>query len=660
MTDSYKYFTTPIYYANGTPHAGHVYATIMASTLKAHYEQRGAKVKFLTGLDEHGEAVQDKAKELGKTPQEQVDEMAVLWKKEFERFEINNDIFMRTTDKAHIKNVQDILNYCHKKGDIYFGEHEGYYCVKCEGFITSSERDENNNCLIHKRPAELRKEKNYFFRTSKYRDQLKELIAKGHITQQERYINELIGMLENLDSDLSISRPKSRLAWGVELPFDTDHVAYVWFDALPNYVTGIGGIEEARTSYYWKNVQHIIGKDILKFHGIFWPAMCLSLDIPLPKLLVTGWILQDSHKMSKSLGNGINVEQILHYGRDTFVNYFFRATNPGEDIEFSWKSYFERYNSDLANGIGNLLARTLTMVEKYFANKIPNFSHNLLIEEQNEIINACNNASKNVAKAFDEFRIADALNEIWNLIALTDKHIAQQKPWELAKNNDPENMLRLGNVIATSVAVLRVTGYLSYSFFPNKMNDLLKSIGEDISNISNSFSKSQEFFAIKSGFNLVEIPKLYARIEIAAELVKVNLGLEQNKEKSESKKVTKVENKKEILQENSNIISIQDFMKVQMHVGTVLSAENVEGSDKLLRLVVSLGTLGERQIFSGIREWVKPEEIANRKVIIVSNLAPRKMKFGMSEGMMLATDTADGKVSPIYLPENLKEGALLT
>jgi methionyl-tRNA synthetase len=669
MASNYRFFTTPIYYANGNPHAGHVYATILTSILKTHYVQRGMNVKFLTGLDEHGEAVQDKAKELGIEPQKLVDEMSVLWKNEFKRFGINNDIFIRTTDKDHIKNVSDILNYCYKKGDIYFGEHEGYYCVKCEGFLSNNERDENNYCLVHKRPTELRKEKNYFFRTSKYRNQLKEFISQGKITQQGHYINELLAMLNCLEGDLSISRPKTRLSWGVELPFDTDHVAYVWFDALPNYITGIGGLDAARTSEYWKNVHHILGKDILKFHGIFWPAMCLSLDLPLPKLLVTGWLLKDSHKMSKSLGNVVSVDQILHYGRDMFVNYVYRVTNPGDDIDISWKYYFERYNSDLANGVGNLLSRTLTMIEKYFSKTIPKFNREYLLDEQKEIEIASKNIIMNVTKSFDEFRLADAMSEIWSIVSLADKHIASQKPWDLAKHDDAKSLAQLGNILATSVAVLRFVGYLSYSFFPLKMIDLLKSIGEETVDLSSSFVKAQEFYAIQSGYIFYEIPKLFARIDIAAEL---NI-IEPKKKNEDKKSIIKKEehfNKllnKELTKQESIVaeskneaISIQDFSKVEMRVGTVISAEFVDGSDKLLKLIVSLGELGERQIFSGIREWIKPEEIVNHKVIIVCNLIPRKMRFGTSEGMMLSSETIEGKVSPILLPENLKEGSVLS
>ncbi len=665
MAKACRYFTTPIYYANGNPHAGHVYATILASILKTHYQQRGEDVQFLTGLDEHGEAVQDKAKELGISPQKLVDDMAVLWKQEFKKFGLNNDIFIRTTDKDHVQNVSDILNYCYKKGDIYFGEHEGYYCIKCEGFLNSNERDENNHCLIHKRPTELRKEKNYFFKTSKYKEKLREVITQGKITAQERYINELLAMLDSLESDLSISRPKSRLTWGVELPFDKEHVAYVWFDALPNYVTGIGGLEKARTSPYWKNAFHILGKDILKFHGIFWPAMCISLDIPLPKLLVTGWLLKDGHKMSKSLGNVVTVEQILHYGRDMFVNYVFRATNPGEDIDITWKSYFERYNSDLANGIGNLLARTLTMIEKYFAKKIPHFNMTHLLAEQNDIAKTCEQAVANIENAFDEFRIADVLNEISILVSLADKHIAVQKPWEIAKNLDNNAIIQLENILATCVAVLKTVGYLAFSFYPEKMQDLLESIGEKTGKLEEHFAAAKNYFNIKSDYVCDTIPKLFNRIDIAAELALLEPEKLQPKQKSKNvdmPKPEKVKNDAVAHPAPAHLenIQIQDFAKIQMRVGTVLSAECVEGSDKLLKLLVSLGELGERTIFSGIREWIKPEEVINHKVIIVCNLAPRKMRFGISEGMMLSTDTVEGKVSPVFLPEYLKEGAILS
>ena len=658
MPHFYRYFTTPIYYANGNPHAGHIYSTILASVLKKHYLSRGYSTRFLTGLDEHGEAVESKAIELKLPPQEHVNIMAEKWIQSFKEFNIDYDVFLRTTSSEHKKNVTDILNYCHKKGDIYYGEHEGYYCVKCESFLTNSERSEAGECLVHKTQTELRKEGNYFFNITKYRDKLKELIQNKQITQQERYTNELLSLLEHMGGDLSISRPKTRTSWGVELPFDTNHVAYVWFDALPNYVTGIGGLNEARSSPYWKNAHHLLGKDILKFHGIFWPAMCLSLDIPVPTLLVTGWILKDNHKMSKSLGNVLAVNQILHYGRDMFSNFVFRAVNPGEDIDISWKAYFERYNSDLANGVGNLLSRTLSMIEKYFDKKIPSFSHENLTEEQKLNSKFVLEAVQKVSLAFDEFRTSDALQEIWKIIAFADKHIANTKPWEIAKNSDETSVALLSNVLATSVACLRAVGYLAYPFFPEKMFMLLSSLGEDISRPQEFYNQLSNYYEINSGFVLNEIPKLYNRIDIQAELKILESEKLPTKQNDSSKNEVKVTSAPK-LSSQFNPISFDEFSKVEMRVGTVIRAELVEGSDKLLKLTVSLGELGNKQIFSGIRAWVKPEEIANKKVLVVANLTPRKMKFGLSEGMLLTADSHDESVKPIFLSEELKEGALL-
>jgi len=670
---SYKYFTTPIYYANGAPHAGHIYSTLFGTILKNHFALRGDDVCFLTGLDEHGEAVAEKAQEKNISPQALVDQMAVDWKNCFEKFNVGYDVFLRTTNEEHKKNVTQILEYCHKKGDIYFGEHTGYYCVKCEGFLNATERDENNACLIHKRPTELRKEGNYFFRTSKYKDILRTHIKNKDIVEDDGFINELLGLLDQLEGDLSISRPKTRLTWGIDLPFDKEHVAYVWFDALPNYITGIGGVDAVKTdnskaSSYWKNVHHILGKDILKFHGIFWPAMCLSLDIPLPKLIVTGWLLKDGHKMSKSLGNVLTIEQILHYGRDAFVNYVFRATNPGGDIDISWRSYLERFNADLANGIGNLAARTLSMCEKYCENKIPAFHSDALTMEQKELATKACETIKDVYAHMDRFHTAAALQTVSQLITLADKYISSQKPWELAK--DTSRLQELHNLLATVMGVLKVVANLLWPFFPEKMSELLVSLGENATPKIHCPTDKWNFFAIASHAVIPHIPKLYGRLDVAAEL-KI---MEDNSASTTTPSApvvkapvktsaTKAPVENKVPAENTTEhIQFTDFAKVNLRVGTVIQAEIVEGSDKLLRLMVCLGDgLGTKQIFSGIREWIKPEDIVNKKVLVVANLAPRKMRFGISEGMLLSAENPQTKVCrPIYLEEVLEDGSLLS
>lgn len=658
-----RYFTTPIFYASGLPHAGHLYTAFLLDILSDHYKSRGENVLALTGLDEHGEKIERNAKEKGVTPQAYVDSLAPIWKQTFADLGIKYDVFIRTTSADHKKTVHQMLQLSFDKGDIYFGEHEGHYCVGCEAFLTPKEMDEQKNCLIHQRPTELRKEGNYYFKVSRYKDALAKYISEGRIVSQKRYQNELLSLLENLEGDLSISRPKTRTTWGVELPFDNKHVAYVWFDALSNYVTGIGGVDSAKTSPHWANSYHLIGKEILKFHGIFWPAMLLSAGLPLPKLLVNGWLLIGSHKMSKSLGNVMTADQLRRIGRDAYVNAVIRYTNPGEDLDLSPVLILERYNSDLANGIGNLLSRTLGMIEKYFAKTIPQLNKNLMTDSEKQMQALGNALVTKVKLAFDEFRLCDALQNIWELVSAADKNIADSKPWVLAKDMSPEGQQKLANVLAISVAAIRSVGLTAHAFFPEKMNVLLKAIGEDVTSVS--INRANDFLDIRSGFTFDAIPRLFDRVDIDATIDELATLTPISKDTNSATAETPKQ-KSDVSQKTApsplpmGNIGINDFAKIQVCVGTVINAEVVEGSDKLLKLQVSIGDRGTKQIFSGIRQWIKPEEMVNRKVLVLANLEPRKMRFGTSEGMLLSSETSDGRIYPVFVQEEFKEGALLS
>jgi methionyl-tRNA synthetase len=671
MQPTHSYFTTPIYYASGMPHIGHLYANILMMILRNFDAARGIETRTLTGLDEHGEKIEEKARELKVSPQELVDSYALEWKKIFAEFGLSYDVFMRTTSAEHKKNVQDTLSHCHAKGDIYYGEHEGHYCVDCEAFLTEKERDENGYCLIHQKPTEFRKEGNYYFRTSKYMPELRERILAGELLCQPRYINETLSLTQALEGDLSISRPKTRTQWGIELPFDSSHVTYVWFDALPNYVTGVGGLESARTSTYWAHATHILGKDILRFHAIYWPAMLLSLGLPLPRLAITGWILASGHKMSKSLGNVVSPQSLLKFGKDAFVNFALRTVDMGEDMDLNLKTYLERYNADLANGIGNLTARTLAMVEKYFQGEIPEYQENFLNDSEKEIAERTKATPFRVEKAMANLQQAQALHAIWERVTDTDRIITESKPWDLAKASTPESLARLKSVLALALAQLRAIAVLSWPFFPEKMSELLAAIGEPIVSEKTLWARLQTFERISTGFKITEVPKLYARVDLAEALASTDASAPstkaaaQGKQKESSASVARsasTENPAGKQLEVSSVghISIEQFSAVQVRVGTVVTAEIVDGSDKLLRLQVSIGELGVKQIFSGIRAWVKPEELVNRSVLVVANLAPRKMKFGTSEGMLLSTDLQSGGITPVYVSSDLKEGSTLS
>jgi methionyl-tRNA synthetase len=642
--DSVKYYTTPIYYASGIPHLGHIYTTSIMGVLARHYEQRGYKVTTLTGMDEHGEKIAQKASQEGLLPQQYVDRVSATWQQFFEKMELKSSIFLRTTSDAHKDNVKAILKACHKNGDIYFGQHEGFYCTQCEAFLTEKDMDESHFCLIHKVKTELRNEGNYYFKTTKYKSQIKQWAKTQGNVLPSRYSNELLGLLDQLEEDLSISRPKTRTNWGIELPFDSNHVTYVWFDALPNYITGIGGIQNAITSTEWQNCTHLIGKDILKFHGIFWPAMLLSLGIKLPKLMVHGWVLQDGHKMSKSLGNTIGMEEIAELGMDALLNATLRGSNIGEDREISQELLINRFNSDLANGLGNLVSRTFTMAQNYFSGTLT-FSKPPEFQNQRRVLwLGAQELESAVHDAFDSYRFELALEEAQKIVQISDKLISDEKPWELAKNPESQDSLKelLGLVIYSTHVLARQL----WCFFPKKMQEVLDAV--TFSGVSNH-SKSKSFPPeIKISF----VPKLFQRMEHK----KTQAAPPPQPLSSPAPKAAETVSSSS---PTTTTIDISQFSAVQIKVGTVVKAETVPNSTKLLRLEVSLGTDCVKQIFSGIKEWVTPESIAGKKVLIVANLAPRKMKFGVSEGMLLSTQSPNGTVVPVFVSAELEDGSLL-
>ena len=636
-----------------------------------HYRHRGAQVLTLTGLDEHGEKIAAKAREAHKSPQEYVDALEPVWKDALAQLQLKADVFLRTTSAPHQKTVQEFLQRCYDNGDIYYGEHAGNYCVDCEEFLSLSQMDEHHNCLVHKRPTEKRTEANYYFRFTKYRLQLLELVKKGAICSQPRYQNELASLLENLDADLSISRPVSRTNWGIPLPFDTQHVTYVWFDALPNYVTGVGGPQAAAHSEFWKNCVHILGKDILKFHGAYWPAMLLSLGLPLPQLLVTGWLMADGHKMAKSSGRVLSLADLQPFGRDAYTNAVFRLSSIVDDFELSLKIVLERYNSDLANGVGNLCSRTISLIEKGCGGVIPALpSAQDCSDDERALRQRVGLLPSLVATAFDSFKPHEALQHIWVLIAECDRYIAIQKPWSLLPAT-PETRRRFDAVMAHCVMVLRVVGYTAAAFFPEKMTELLLALQEEPDDLSDTWQRLAQPERIASGKRIQGAPRLYQRIDIAAALrdgagasaVAAPAAGGGGQPSAASISVSKKAANEAVTlkgEGTSGTVSIDDFARCEIRVGTVVRAEIVQGSEKLLNLRISLGELGEKTVFSGIRQWVKPEDIVNRRVLVVTNLAPRKMRFGTSEGMVLSANCADGSVKPLYVGEGFVEGAQLS
>ncbi|WP_418764167.1 methionine--tRNA ligase [Mailhella sp.] len=631
------YITTPIYYVNARPHLGHAYSTIVADTLKRFHRMLGEDARMQTGTDEHGDKIVKAATAAGVTPQAFVDDISAVFRNLWPKLGIENDGFIRTTDPDHMKAVQVLLQRLYDKGDIYFGEYGGHYCYGCERFYTEKEL-ENGLCPQHQTKPEYISEKNYFFKMSKYQDQLKQYILDHpDFIRPERYRNEALAMLEGgVLEDLCISRPKSRLTWGIELPFDKDYVSYVWFDALANYITALGwpdneNDESGAYKKYWPG-EHLVAKDILKPHGIFWPTMLMAAGLPLYKHLnVHGyWLVKDT-KMSKSLGNVVDpLKAAEHFGLDAFRYFLLREMNFGSDASYSPEAIITRVNADLANDLGNLFSRVLSMNAKYFGGKIPALGNQL--EADDILSETTDNGAANFVQLFGELRFSQALDALWAAIRAMNKYVDEQAPWTLAKNGDTE---RLGTVIRTLLENMYKVAYLIWPVMPTASATMQAQLGRPQGPLSEDALNDVLRYRmhLRTGLEIASSSNLFPRLE-----------MEKEEAPAKPKKEKKPAAPKNAPAENGPKAPIEfaDFQKLDLRVGTILAAEQHPNADKLLRFDVDLGEEKPRQIVSGIAAHFKPEELVGKKVVVVANLPPRKLRGLESQGMILTAEFDGG------------------
>ena len=644
------YLTTPIYYPSGNLHIGHAYTTVAGDAMARYKRMRGFDVMYLTGTDEHGQKIQEKAEEKGVTPKQYVDEMVAGIKDLWSKLDISYDDFIRTTDERHTVVVAKIFEQLLAQGDIYLGEYEGWYCTPCESYFTELQLTEEGNCPDCGRPVQKVKEESYFFKVSKYADRLLQYYEENPgFIQPESRKNEMINnFIKPGLEDLAVSR--TTFDWGIKIPSNPKHVIYVWVDALTNYITalGYGSEDESKYQKYWPADVHLVGKEIVRFHTIYWPIMLMALDLPLPKkVFAHGWLLMKDGKMSKSKGNVVDpVTLIDRYGLDSLRYYLLREVPFGSDGVFTPESFVERLNFDLANDLGNLLNRTVAMINKYFDGVIPAYSGSNGEFEQS-LLEVNKSTVEKYVGAMEKMEFSVALSVLWQLVSRTNKYIDETQPWQLAKEEAQVDQLKA--VMVHLAESLRRIAIMLQPFLTQTPKEIFSQLGVEAESLT-TWESMNEFGVIPAGIVVKKGNPIFPRLDLEEEVNYIKMKMQDSAPKPEEKK----EEKSAPLQDVEEI-SIDDFMKVDLRVAEVIEAEPVKKADKLLKLQLDLG-YEKRQVVSGIAQYYKPEELVGQRVICVTNLKPVKLRGELSQGMILA-GSQDGKLALATVPDSLPLGA---
>ncbi len=638
------YITTPIYYPSNKLHVGNSYTTVAADAMARFKRLTGYDVWFLTGTDEHGQKIQRQSEAAGKKPLEFVDEIVAWIKELWEELDIEYDDFIRTTEERHKEKVAKIFTHFHEQGDIYKGKYEGWYCTPCEAYWTERQLVDCK-CPDCNRAVELIAEEAYFFKMSKYAKQLEEHIESNPdfilpVSRKNEMINNFIkpGL-----EDLCVSR--TSFDWGIPVPFDPDHVIYVWLDALSNYITALGfGEEGSNFETYWPADVQLIGKDILRFHTIYWPIFLMALGQPLPKTVFGhGWLMLQEGKMSKSKGNAVDPRVLANrYSSDALRYFLLREIPFGQDGIFSLENFITRINTDLANDLGNLVSRSLTMAERYFDGVLPMPS----TEEQasdTELRQLALETPAIVESFMNELKLSDALSELWKLVRRSNKYIDENMPWELAK--DPGKQIRLGTVIYNLIEAIRFISVLLQPFMPRTPGLIWEQLGINSNRALQEWASLQEWGKMESGHLVARGEDLFPRLNLQAEIREM-----QGDQPAVTEEVAETD-------EMEGLITLDQFQQVDLRVAEIVSAEKIPKADKLLKIEVNIGEEENRQVVAGIAQHYVPEELVGKKIIFVCNLKPVKLRGVLSQGMLLAATAEDGTLALTTVDRHIPPGS---